>query len=90
MQYTRSTSFQTHNTTALTATATIIPPATSNWFVMGLESMNVIQIGLPVFDEAPVVCGSHPNSVVAPRHAADGTIMTLWVDRAGPSHDLFL
>ncbi len=82
--YACSTDIQVHKMATATAITTNnninIPPATSNWFVMGLESMNVIQIGLPVLDKSPVVCGRHPHAVVAPRYTADRTVMALQIE----------
>ena len=44
---------------------------------MCLESMHIIQIGLPVFHKASVVGGQHPGAVVGPGHAADCTVVAL-------------
>lgn len=79
--YTCNSSRRVHKADSVTATNDIVPPATPNWFIVGLESMNVIQIGLPVLDEPPVVRGDHPHSVVAPGQVANRTVMTLHADK---------
>ena len=32
------------------------PPARADWIIMGLESVYVVHVGLPVLDEASVIC----------------------------------
>lgn len=54
-----------------------IPPATLDWLSMCLESVDIVKVGLPVLDKAPVIGRHHPDAIVAPYHAANGAVMTL-------------
>ena len=44
---------------------------------MSLEGVDVVEVTLPVLDEAAVVRGQHPHTIVAPAHAPYRTIMAL-------------
>lgn len=54
-----------------------IPPATPHWVIVSLKCVHVVQVGLPVLDEASVIGWCHPGSIVAPCHAANWTVMPL-------------
>ena len=44
---------------------------------MGLEGVHVVEVGLPVLDEAAVVGGHHPHTFVRPHHTAHWAVVTL-------------
>ena len=54
-----------------------LPPATLHWFSMGLESVYIVEVGLPVLHEAPVICSYHPNAIMTPHHAPNWAVVTL-------------
>ena len=45
---------------------------------MGLEGVDIVEVGLPVLHKAIVVSGHHPNPIVTPHHASHRTVMTLY------------
>lgn len=44
---------------------------------MSLEHLDVVHVGLPVFDVTGMVTRHHPGVVVRPYHAPYGTVMGL-------------
>lgn len=56
---------------------TICTPAVLHGVRVGLERVDVVEIGLPVLDQASVVGGDHPHVVVTPHHAAHWAVVTL-------------
>ena len=55
----------------------ICPPAAPHGVRVSLERVDVVEVSLPVLDQATVVRGDHPHVVVAPHHTADRAVMTL-------------
>ena len=52
-------------------------PGFSNGFLVRLEHLDVVHVGLPVLDVAAVVSSQHPHVVVGPGHGAHRAVVGL-------------